>query len=70
MLGQAEWLEKARQLAGSILREVDATGWRCGVPGGVETPGLMTGLAGIGYQLLRLADSEKVPSLLLMEGPQ
>ncbi|MEZ4726142.1 MAG: type 2 lanthipeptide synthetase LanM family protein [Caldilineaceae bacterium] len=70
VLGEAAWLEKAQQQAGAILRETNAIGWRCGVPGGVETPGLMTGLAGIGYQLLRLAEPQQVPSLLLMEGPR
>ncbi len=38
--------------------------WRCATPLAVETPGLMTGLAGIGYQLLRLADPASVPSVL------
>lgn len=70
VLGESTWLEKAQQRVGAILHTTTATGWRCGVPGGVETPGLMTGLAGIGYQLLRLAQPEKVPSLLLMEGPR
>ena len=31
-------------------------GWICGNPLGVESPGLMTGISGIGYALLRLAD--------------
>jgi hypothetical protein len=35
----------------------------------VETPGLMTGLAGIGYGLLRLAVPTRVPSVLVLEGP-
>lgn len=35
--------------------------WPCGAAG--ETPGLMTGLAGIGYVYLRLNDPTKVPSL-------
>ena len=37
--------------------------------GGVETPGLMVGLAGIGYELLRLADPAVIPSILLLEPP-
>jgi lantibiotic modifying enzyme len=41
----------------------------CGVPNGVETPGLMTGITGIGYELLRLAAPTQVPSLLIMEPP-
>jgi lantibiotic biosynthesis protein len=37
--------------------------WPCG--GGGETPGLMIGLAGIGYVYLRFHDPTKVPSLIL-----
>ena len=38
-------------------------------PSGVETPGLMTGLAGIGYGLLRLAEPRRTPSVLALEPP-
>jgi lantibiotic modifying enzyme len=54
-------------LATVILDSIDRHGWLCGIHLGVETPGLMTGLAGIGYQLLRLAASDRVPSVLLLE---
>ncbi|MDG4787020.1 type 2 lanthipeptide synthetase LanM family protein [Micromonospora sp. WMMD1102] len=41
-----------------------------GVEPGVETPGLINGLAGAGYRLLRLAAPERVPSVLHLEpGP-
>ena len=53
-----------------ILESINKHGWLCGVPLGVETPGLMTGLAGIGYQLLRLAEPERVPSVLVLEPPK
>ncbi|MFL6196078.1 MAG: hypothetical protein ACJ75H_18005 [Thermoanaerobaculia bacterium] len=33
-------------------------------------PGLLTGLAGIGYGLLRAADPEHVPSVLLLDLPK
>ena len=39
--------------------------WPCGVNGGGETPGLMLGLAGIGWFYLRLHDPA-VPSVLLL----
>jgi type 2 lantibiotic biosynthesis protein LanM len=55
------------QLCAALLDDAGANGWRCGNPAVVETPGLMTGLAGIGYQLLRLAEPERVPSVLLFE---
>jgi len=40
--------------------------WPCGVTTGGKTPNLVLGLAGIGHFFLRLYDSEKVPSLLLL----
>ena len=40
--------------------------WPCGVTTGGETPNLMLGLAGIGHFFLRLYDSEKIPSILLL----
>jgi lantibiotic modifying enzyme len=54
-------------LSGLILAGIEQHGWLSGVPLGVETPGLMTGLAGIGYGLLRLAAPTRLPSLLTME---
>ena len=37
---------------------------RCGTPGGVPAPALLSGLAGTGYGLLRLASGRRVPSVL------
>ena len=42
----------------------------CGTPMSVATPGLMIGLAGIGYGLLRLAQPQRVPSILTLEPPR
>ena len=56
-----------RRYAGLVLDAVDRHGPRCGTPGGVPTPGLLTGLAGIGYGLLRLGFGDQVPSALLLE---
>jgi lantibiotic modifying enzyme len=53
-----------------ILESIERDGWRCGVPLGIESPGLMTGLAGIGYGLLRLAEPALVPSVLTLEPPK
>jgi type 2 lantibiotic biosynthesis protein LanM len=81
-LGNLELLLKASATYGSeslrdqtylrataILDAIDAAGWLCGVPLGVETPGLMLGLAGIGYQLLRLANPQAIPAVLLLDPP-
>jgi lantibiotic modifying enzyme len=51
------------------LQSVETQGWCTGVPLGVEVPGLMTGLSGIGYGLLRLARPELVPSVLALAAP-
>lgn len=52
-----------------LLDDLERNGPRCGTPGTVATPGLMTGLSGIGYGLLRLAFPDRVPSVLLLEPP-
>jgi type 2 lantibiotic biosynthesis protein LanM len=52
-----------------IAASIESNGWVTGVPLGVETPGFMTGLAGIGYELLRLAEPDKLPSALLLAAP-
>lgn len=56
-----------RTRAGLVIGAIDRFGTPCGTPGGVATPGLLTGLAGIGYGLLRLGFAERVPSVLLFE---
>jgi type 2 lantibiotic biosynthesis protein LanM len=63
------WSDHVGRLAAAILRSIRHDGWICGVPLGVETPGLMTGLAGIGYGLLRLAEPSTTPSVLALAAP-
>ncbi|HEX2222965.1 MAG TPA: type 2 lanthipeptide synthetase LanM family protein, partial [Thermoanaerobaculia bacterium] len=69
-LGRPDWSERAGRLAGGILESIREHGWRFGLPGRIEPPGMMVGLAGIGYGLLRLAAPERVPSVLILEGPE
>ena len=57
-------------LSRAILASLARDGWRCGTVAGIDTPGLMNGLAGIGYGLLRLAAPERVPSVLGMDPPR
>lgn len=53
----------ALQLAGFAMADSRrAEGWRCGLPSGEPTAGLMLGLAGIGWGLLRSARPEAVPA--------
>ncbi|MEQ8996696.1 MAG: type 2 lanthipeptide synthetase LanM family protein [Coleofasciculus sp. B1-GNL1-01] len=63
------WHSSVTRLTASILESLHQQGWRCGLPLGVETLGLMTGLAGIGYGLLRLAAPQKIPSILVLSPP-
>jgi lantibiotic modifying enzyme len=69
MLGERRWRAEAGRLAAIILENIEQNGWLCGNPLGVESPGLMTGLAGIGYALLRLAEPKHVPSILALDAP-
>ncbi len=78
-LGNLELLLQAREVLGTaaldrdiehrclrILEDIEQRGWIDGTTSGMEAPGLMSGLAGIGYGLLRLADAERVPAVLLL----
>lgn len=61
--------EDVERLQSSLVESMERQGWRSCVPLGIETPGLMHGLAGAGYALLRLAEPEQVPSVLLLAPP-
>ncbi|MBV8932916.1 MAG: type 2 lantipeptide synthetase LanM [Kutzneria sp.] len=45
------------------------TGWLTGFPGDLPSPGLMAGMAGIGYGLLRYLEPDSVPNLLILDAP-
>jgi type 2 lantibiotic biosynthesis protein LanM len=68
-LGDAYWREQVARMAAVILDDMADAGRRSGGPPGVELPGLMLGVAGMGYELLRLAAPEQAPSLLLLQPP-
>ncbi|HEX4966781.1 MAG TPA: type 2 lanthipeptide synthetase LanM family protein [Thermoanaerobaculia bacterium] len=61
--------ETAGRLAGGILDSARRHGWHQGMRTAAEAPGLMVGLAGIGYGLLRLAAPRSVPSVLRLAPP-
>jgi lantibiotic modifying enzyme len=46
---------------------MDKQGFLCGAPNAVEAPGLMTGIARIGSQLLHFAEPERAPSVLTLD---
>src|SRR5206468_11206013 len=49
------WGVEVERLAAILIESIHRDGWLCGIPSRIEIPGLMTGLAGIGYEMLRLA---------------
>jgi type 2 lantibiotic biosynthesis protein LanM len=69
LFDDGRYRDEVARLTAMILDSIEQHGWCTGVPLGVETPGLMMGIAGIGYQLLRLARPDLVPSVLALEPP-
>lgn len=67
-LGRPDLAAAARRLASAVLARRQRTGalrLRPGHTVEADSPGLFSGTAGIGYQLLRLNSPEHVPSVLL-----
>jgi type 2 lantibiotic biosynthesis protein LanM len=56
------WRHHCDLILGAVQRHAPS----CATPGGIMTPGLLDGLAGIGYGLLRLGFPDTVPSVLLL----
>jgi lantibiotic modifying enzyme len=69
LLDRSPWSDNVNRISATILHSIHNDGWFCSVPLGVETPGLMTGLAGIGYGLLRLAEPSRTPAILILAPP-
>ncbi|MVT11437.1 type 2 lanthipeptide synthetase LanM family protein [Chitinophaga tropicalis] len=59
--------EQVNRIAASLVEYIRENGSICGVALGVENPGFMLGLSGIGYQLLRLAYPDVYPSVALLD---
>lgn len=57
------------RLSAAITESITEKGWITGNPLGIESPGLMSGIAGTGFGLLRLLAPQDVPSILLLEPP-
>ncbi len=53
-----------------VANSIRQLGWLCGLPRGIEVPGLMTGISGIGFGLLRAVAPRNVPSILTLEPPR
>ncbi|MHA6533185.1 type 2 lanthipeptide synthetase LanM family protein [Paenibacillus sp. BAC0078] len=67
-LGRPDQVKTAHLIADQMISEKKQQGvYRTGIPRGLKTPGFFLGYSGIGYQLLRLADHNQVPSVLSLE---
>jgi lantibiotic modifying enzyme len=69
-LGQPAWIAAARAHAAQVIHTAHTRGgyrFESGLPRGVFAPGFFKGAAGVGYTLLRLAEPEALPSVLLWE---
>ena len=67
-LGRHDYIEQGNQIAQCVVDRANRLGgYAClhGAPRSVLVPGLFNGIAGIGYQLLRLLAPEKIPSIQL-----
>jgi type 2 lantibiotic biosynthesis protein LanM len=67
---RADWHQVALQNATNVVAKAKHTGAYqlfSNLPNSVFNPGFFRGTAGIGYQLLRLAQPEQLPSVLLWE---
>jgi type 2 lantibiotic biosynthesis protein LanM len=70
IVDEERWDDELGQASAVVLEDIERSGWRCANPGEVESPELMTGLAGIGYELLRLAMPSRIPSVLVLAPPR
>ncbi len=67
-LGQPSLLAEAQMAALERVQQTTETGFYrlfAGRTEPIDNPPLLHGLAGIGYQLLRLADPDRIPAVLL-----
>ncbi len=69
VLNELHYSKQLANLTAMIIDSIEKYGPLTGVPLGVETPGLMSGISGIGYQLLRLAQPQSVLAVLLVAPP-
>jgi type 2 lantibiotic biosynthesis protein LanM len=63
-------MKQVQGIAHQLIDIGQREGWRSGLAIDQPTLGLMTGLAGTGYALLRLYDPQAVPSVLAVDPPQ
>jgi type 2 lantibiotic biosynthesis protein LanM len=68
-LHDSSWADIGKRLAREAVNAIAERQAASTAPMQLTNPGLMVGLAGIGYGLLRLADPKRVPSVLVLAPP-
>ena len=67
-LSSEEWQQKALQIAGRMITRAEEAGsFAVRFKNGFLNPTLFQGAAGVGYQFLRMAYPDRLPSVLLLE---
>lgn len=67
-LGNPDLVAKAKRIGIQVMEEKKRTGnYRLGTPQGLPSAGMWLGEAGIGYQFLRLAHPDRIPSVMSLE---
>ena len=69
LLNDPSYEQQTQHLLAKSWQSMQEQGYITGAPFGLEVPGLMVGIAGIGYEFLRVAASDRVPSVLTLEPP-
>ncbi|WP_266157040.1 type 2 lanthipeptide synthetase LanM family protein [Dyella silvatica] len=64
--GEAPEGMSSEYLRASILSSLESHGLTCGMTKDIFVPGLMTGAAGVAYQLLRMHPASQLPSVLTL----
>ncbi|RUL78870.1 type 2 lanthipeptide synthetase LanM family protein [Dyella choica] len=64
--GEAPKGMSSEHLQASILSSLESHGPTCGMTKDIFVPGLMTGVAGVAYQLLRMHPASQLPSVLTL----
>lgn len=67
---ESVWAERLSNKKTALFRKLQEDGYRSCVPRGIPSPGLMTGLSGVGHALLRLHNPQGVASALTLASPR
>lgn len=67
--GDEQIYKKISSILSDLIEGVREGKWLCGIPQKTDVVGFMTGLSGIGYELLRCLNPEKIPCVFAFEFP-